>query len=60
MKNGLCNSLRSGYGTGKLVNKRPVHLLLMEGGLGSQQGEGAHGRMQRGDMRASESLFPED
>lgn len=55
MKNRICNSLGSGYGTGKLVKKRPVHLLLPRTPSISSKCKDA-----KGDMGASESFFPED
>lgn len=57
MKNRICNSLGSGPDTGKLVRKRPVHLLLTEGVLGSKQREGARGRMQKGTREHQSHFF---
>lgn len=60
MKNRICNSLGSGHDTGKLIRKRSVHLLLTEAVLGSKQGEGAHGRMQKEIQEHQRHFFSED
>lgn len=62
MRDRVCTSLGSGLETGRL-ERRPVHLLLMEGVLGkggyliSREKEGALKRIQRGDSGALKSFF---